>query len=127
MTSIDPNTTEAPQTDFVERRRVPRLRSLLTGTLIFDDNSSTMDCTVRNISAYGAKMVITDAFRLPEAFNLRIPHHDQTHRARIAWRKGDEAGLTLSDVHATQHHEHHKVTPREAARLRRKELDAPMF
>ena len=33
-----------------DRRREPRLRSLLTGTIVFD-NKCTMDCTVRNISA----------------------------------------------------------------------------
>lgn len=106
-----------------DRRREPRLRSLLTGTIVFDDKC-TMDCTVRNISAYGAKVVLADAFRLPQEFNLRIPHHDQTHRAKVVWRKGDAAGFVLSDVHDNIHPERLRLSPREAARRHRKELDA---
>lgn len=109
-----------------DRRREPRLRSLLTGTIVFD-NKCTMDCTVRNISAYGAKVVMADAYRLPEKFNLRIPHHDQVHRAEVIWRKGDSAGFLLSDVEDIEHRGHRRATPREAARLRRKELDAAQF
>src|SRR5882757_7546692 len=86
-----------PLAPAMDRRREPRLRSLLTGTIVFD-NKCTMDCTVRNISAYGAKVVLADAYRLPEEFNLRIPHHDQTHCAKVIWRSGDSAGFSLSDV-----------------------------
>ena len=109
-----------------DRRREPRLRSLLTGTIVFD-NKTTMDCTVRNISAYGARVVLADAFRLPEEFNLRIPHHDQTHRAKVVWRKGDAAGFSLSDVHGNVHPERHRMTRRQTERLHQKEMDAAQF
>ena len=82
-----------------DRRRAPRLRCLLSGMIIQDDRNSTMDCLVRNISAWGARIAVGDAFRLPESFNLLVPHHAQTHRARVVWRKGDTAGLALSDLH----------------------------
>lgn len=106
-----------------DRRREPRLRSLLTGTIVFD-NKCTMDCTVRNISAYGARVVMADTYRLPQEFNLRIPHHDQTHRAKVIWRKGETAGFELSDVQEIAHQPRHRLTRREAARRHRKELDA---
>jgi hypothetical protein len=85
-------------TPMQERRRAPRLRTLLGGRLVFDDGVSTMDCTVRNLSAWGARIVLADAFRLPRSFRLVVPHHHQTHRATIVWRKGDVAGVALSDV-----------------------------
>ena len=109
-----------------DRRSERRLRSLLTGTIVFDDKC-TMDCTVRNISAFGARVVLADAFRLPDTFNLRIPHHDQTHRARTVWRKGDAAGLELADVEEMPRAPRHRLTRRDSTRLHRKELDAPMF
>lgn len=109
-----------PMAPIADRRRAPRLRSLLTGTIAFDDNNSTMDCTVRNISAWGAKIVLPDAFRAPDEFNLVVPHHDQTHRARVIWRKGESAGLALSDVE--EHEERTRLTPREAALARRKAM-----
>jgi hypothetical protein len=109
-----------------DRRREPRLRSLLTGIIIFD-NKCTMDCTVRNISAYGAKVILSDAFRLPEKCNLRIPHHDTTHRAVIVWRKGDAAGFALSDVLPAVHPPRHRQSRREAERAHQREQDAAQF
>jgi hypothetical protein len=105
-----------------DRRHERRLRCLLSGTIVFD-NLATMDCTVRNISAYGAKAVIADAFRLPDEFKLRIPHHDKMHHAKVIWRKGDAAGFALSDVEDIGHGQRHRVTKRESERLRRKALD----
>jgi hypothetical protein len=109
-----------PMAPIADRRKAPRLRSLLTGTIRFDDHNSTMDCTVRNISAWGAKVVLPEAYRVPEEFNLVVPHHDQTHRARVIWRQGEAAGLALSDIE--EHEAAHRLTPREAARERRKSM-----
>jgi PilZ domain len=114
-----------PMAPIADRRRAPRLKSLLTGTIVFDDRNSTMDCTVRNISAWGAKVALPDAFRVPEEFNLVIPHHDQTHRAKVIWRKGESAGLALSDVE--EHESQRRLTPREAALERRKSMLAALY
>ena len=119
--------TDASGASIDERRRVPRLRSLLSGILVFDDNTSTMDCAVRNISAYGARVVLADAFRVPDSFNLKIPHHDQTHRATVIWRKGDAAGLELADVEAIAHRQRHHMTRRELKQAHQRELDAAQF
>ena len=110
-----------------ERRLAPRLKTLLTGILVFADTGATMDCLVRNISAYGARVVLADAFRLPEEFHLRVPHHDQTHRAKVVWRKGDAAGVALSDVENTGHREHQRMTPRAMKRAHQKDMDAAQF
>ena len=103
---------------FIERRREPRLRSLLTGTIVFDGNKATLDCVVRSISAYGARVELPDAFRVPEAFNLVVPHHDQVHHARVVWRRGERAGLALSDVDDGAI-DRRKMTPREQRRAKR--------
>jgi hypothetical protein len=110
-----------------DRRLAPRLKTLLTGILVFDESGTTMDCVVRNISAYGAKVVIADAFRLPDEFNLKVPHHDQTHRAKVIWRRGDNAGLGLSDAEDGVHREHRRMTQREMKRAHQREMDAAQF
>jgi len=110
-----------------DRRLAPRLKTLLTRILVSDQNGTTMDCVVRNISAYGAKVVIADAFRLPDEFNLKVPHHDQTHRAKVIWRRGDDAGLALSDAEDAVHHEHRRMTQREMKRAHQREMDAAQF
>ena len=127
MTELLSEAAANPSAVIAERRLAPRLKTLLTGVLVFDENSTTMDCLVRNLSAYGAKVMLADAFRLPDSFNLRVPHHDQTHRAKVIWRKGDAAGLALSDVEESQHREHKRLTAREAKRLHQKEMDAAQF
>jgi hypothetical protein len=91
---------------FVERRREPRLRSLLTGTIAYETNKSTFDCLVRSISAHGARVEMAEAFRIPEEFNLNIPHHASVHHAVVIWRRGERAGLALSDVQSESRRPH---------------------
>jgi hypothetical protein len=110
-----------------DRRLAPRLKTLLTGILVFDENGTTMDCLVRNLSAYGARLVLADAFRLPDEFNLRVPHHDQTHRAKVIWRRGDDAGVSLRDVEEIEHRGRLRMTPREMKRAHQREMDAAQF
>jgi hypothetical protein len=120
--------TERPQAPVIEQRLVPRLKTLLGGIIQFDDNASTMDCTVRSLSAFGARIVLSEAFRVPDAFNLVIPHHDQVHRAQVIWRRGDCAGLALADVE--EHEEpapRRHMTPREMRQAHQKEMDAALY
>lgn len=112
---------EAATTPDAEHRREPRLRTLLSGSIMFDDHRCTMDCAVRNLSAHGAKVVLPDAYRIPQSFELAIPHHDQVHRAEVAWRKGDAAGLVLADA-AQARGRRPRLTPRQSERARLKEL-----
>jgi hypothetical protein len=79
-----------------ERRREPRVRSLLNGRLTFNDRQCAMTCTVRNVSENGALIKYSEMFRMPEEFELNIPRHEETRRARVVWRKHDGAGLMLS-------------------------------
>jgi hypothetical protein len=120
MTENVSGETLHPNAPIADRRRAPRLKSLLTGTIVYDDRNSTMDCTVRNISAWGARVTLPDAFRIPEEFNLVVPHHDQTHRAKVIWRKGEAAGLALSDVE--EYEAETRRSPREAAFERRRSM-----
>lgn len=106
---------------FVERRREARLRCLLTGTIVFDDNKATFDCVLRSISAHGARVELPDAFRVPEVFNLVVPHHDQVHHAEVIWRRGERAGLALSDV-ADHAFDRKRMDLRAQRRVRLKEL-----
>jgi len=116
-------TVAAPKQD---RRRAARLRSLLTGVIVFDDRR-TMTCVVRNISAHGGQIVLAEAFRLPEEFDLRIPHRDQAHHARIVWRRGEAAGVALSDADDIPHRPRQRPTRREAQRAHQREMDAAQF
>ncbi len=82
----------------VERRREPRCRSILGATIAFARRHCAMDCVVRNISERGAMIVFPHSAVTPREFSLRIPHRDETHSAKVVWRRHDRVGLALSPM-----------------------------
>lgn len=80
-----------------EHRRESRLRTFLKGRIIFNKGASTMDCLVRDLSASGARLALTETSTLPESFDLYIPQKDRTYRATLCWRRADGIGITFVD------------------------------
>lgn len=78
-----------------EHRREARQRVFLKGRIIFNNGSSSFDCLVRDLSPTGARLVMSDATTLPEAFDLYIPQKDRTYRATLRWRREDGIGVTF--------------------------------
>lgn len=78
-----------------ERRKAIRSRSLLGGVITFNKRASTMDCQVRNISAAGAKLTFTNTAVVPDRFDLVIACKDRSYRARMVWRRPEEAGIAF--------------------------------
>ena len=76
-----------------DKRSAPRIRSFLKGRIAFSNGMSSMDCLVRNISPSGAKLHLTEGIALPEVFELHIPQRNETVRAQMRWRRGDEIGV----------------------------------
>jgi hypothetical protein len=52
----------------------PRQRTRLGGRIVFNNRCFTMDCVVLDISATGAKLVLSSVETLPSDFELEIPH-----------------------------------------------------
>ncbi|AIQ92054.1 MULTISPECIES: PilZ domain-containing protein [Methylobacterium] len=78
-----------------EHRREARQRVFLKGRIVFNNGSSSFDCLVRDMSSAGARLVMSDATTLPEAFDLYIPQKDRTYRAILRWRREDGIGVTF--------------------------------
>jgi hypothetical protein len=77
-----------------ERRNTARKKSFLRGSILFNNRRSAVDCLIRDFSEHGAKLVFADT-GVPDVIDLYIPHKDQTLRAHVQWRHGDEAGVTF--------------------------------
>jgi len=77
----------------MKARNAERVRSLLGAQIVFNHKNSTLDCQVRNISALGAKLVISSAVTLPEEFDLSVPQKGRIYRARLRWRIDESAGV----------------------------------
>ena len=76
-----------------EVRRDERVRSFLRARILFNNGSSSIDCTVKNISAGGAKLEISSVLSLPSEFDLEVPQKGRTYRARLTWRDANFIGV----------------------------------
>jgi PilZ domain-containing protein len=78
-----------------ERRKSVRSRTYLGGVIAFNKRRSTMNCYVRNISAAGARVALTNAAVIPDQFELAIAQKERSYRARMVWRGANEAGVAF--------------------------------
>jgi len=83
----------APRT--VERRRITRNKSFLRGMIQFNNRRNVVDCLIRDISPYGARLIFSDAVTTPDVLDLYIPQKEQTLRVHVIWRHGQEAGVAF--------------------------------
>ncbi|MFZ5734620.1 MAG: PilZ domain-containing protein [Pseudomonadota bacterium] len=79
----------------IERRKASRGRVFYGGVIAFNDQRSTIDCTVRNFSPRGAKVEVPFGTVLSSHVGLTVWHRGQIYPARTIWRRGNEAGLAF--------------------------------
>ncbi|KQT77994.1 hypothetical protein ASG59_10610 [Methylobacterium sp. Leaf466] len=97
-----------------EHRRELRQRTFLKGRIIFNNGSSSMDCLVRDLSASGARLAISQTAILPESFDLYIPVKEKTYRSSLRWRRSDGIGITFMDEGAAKSAEARSAEARSA-------------
>jgi hypothetical protein len=85
--------THNPAT-FVERRGSPRRRMLKQARVLLNDRA-TLDCTIRDMSETGARLVFGAAMQLPETFTLLCVSAETRFDVRVAWRKGLAVGVAF--------------------------------
>lgn len=79
--------------------RAPRKRTCLTGKLVYDGGAFTIDCSVRDISEGGAKIVLTRHQPLPADLFLIVVKHGVAYRAKAMWVNFPARGLKFSQVY----------------------------
>src|SRR5438552_6032490 len=82
----------------VERRRITRQKSFLRGSIHFNNRRSVVDCLIRDISPYGARLIFSDAITTPDVLELYIPQKKQTLRVNVIWRHGQEVGVAFAQA-----------------------------
>ena len=80
-----------------ERRGNSRQKSFLRGCIYFNKRRSSMDCLIRDLSDDGARIIFSHTVNVPDVVELYIPQKDETVRARVKWRRGDEVGVDFSN------------------------------
>src|SRR5260370_28675370 len=81
-----------------ERRRIARQKSFLRGMIYFNDRRNAVDCLIRDISPYGARLIFSDAVTTPDVLELYIPQKEQTLRVHAIWRHGQEVGVAFAQA-----------------------------
>jgi hypothetical protein len=84
-----------------ERRVAPRQKSFLRGCIYFNNRRSVLDCLIRDLTDEGARIIFSHAVNVPDIVELYIPQREQTLRAHVKWRRGDDVGLDFTDLEAT--------------------------
>jgi hypothetical protein len=77
----------------MQPERPERARTLLGARILFRQGNSTLDCRVRDISLYGAKLEMSSTVALPEEFDLTIPQKGHRYRCVLRWRRAEQAGV----------------------------------
>jgi len=83
-----------------ERRKWPRKKSFLKGTVFYNHRHSSIECTIRDFTDYGCRLQFVAPVTLPESVELEIPAREQILTAHIRWRKDDEVGVSLDEAYA---------------------------
>ena len=79
-----------------ERRSEPRQRALKTGRIVFNNRFSTMDCSVRNLSAHGAMLQVPGLQGIPDTFVLELDAGAVKRICKVKWRKEREIGVAFA-------------------------------
>ncbi len=75
------------------RRQAPRRRSFLRGKIVYDDGGHSVDCTIRDVSATGARVSLPDGQGVPKQFFLLDMKNRVAHEVEVRWRAGAEIGV----------------------------------
>jgi hypothetical protein len=85
-----------------ERRRATRQKSFLRGMVYFNNRRSVLDCLIRDISPYGARLIFSDAVTVPDALDLYIPQKDQSLRVHVIWRQNQDLGVAFAQAETVE-------------------------
>lgn len=84
-------------TDHAERRNAPRRRSLKGAQISFRGLRAAIDCTIRDYSETGARLIVESPIGIPEKFDL-VQVGARTRFCRVVWRKPTQIGVEFFDT-----------------------------
>jgi hypothetical protein len=75
-----------------DKRRARRKRTLKEGKVLLSDWTA-IDCTIRDLTSEGARIVLGDATSLPQEFRLVMVATSTMKPVRLLWQRGLAAGV----------------------------------
>ena len=78
-----------------ELRRVARKHVLLSGKIAYAEGAASLNCTIRDISATGARITISRGQGLPQSVYLIDLRSRVAHDAHVVWQRSPLFGLAF--------------------------------
>lgn len=91
-----------------ERRTTPRRRVLKEGKIVFADGVRVLDCTIRDMSDEGARLLIANPLGVPQHFLLLEKSNGLLHPASVVWQRKDSIGVKFDGPATSIHDEANK-------------------
>jgi len=88
-----PKKPDAPSASGVELRQAARKKVLVTGKIIWDAGAHVLDCSIHDISATGARVVLKTHQIVPETVILLDMGNRTAHEATVVAQRADGFGL----------------------------------
>jgi hypothetical protein len=93
-------TPQDSMTNSVEARQQARTRSFLGAKLVSRDGQFSARCLIRDISASGARIAISNDVILASPLFLIASSDQSMYLAKIIWRNASQAGLKFLEKHS---------------------------
>ena len=77
-----------------DRRTSSRRKTLKVGMIITHDRFSTINCVVRNVSEFGARLEVETAVLLPRQFELLF--NGESRACEVAWKSQRHLGVRFA-------------------------------
>ncbi len=77
-------------------RIAQRQKVLKSGKILVPGNLSVVDCTIRDISESGARLVVGDQMAVPGEFRFVVLMDNTIRDAKVVWRRGGLIGITFT-------------------------------
>jgi hypothetical protein len=77
------------------RHETRRRRTLLRARIAFKGRGATIDCTVRNLSDWGACLNVESYIGIPDTFDL-VLYNAPVRSCRVTWRNATQIGVEFS-------------------------------
>ena len=77
-----------------DARQQQRAETRKGATILFQDKQ--LRCLIPNLSAEGAELELGDETRLPQHFELSVPHEGVAYRAEVRWREPGRIGVLFN-------------------------------
>lgn len=78
-----------------ERRRLQRHAVLKSAKVVFNNQSSPIDCAVCNLTSDGACLNILAKLHVPESFELSFDNFHTIRTCRVIWQETDRLGVSF--------------------------------